>query len=915
MLDYCATGMIYCAHDVHLKRSVTIKALRLDLPAVLVCELHGSLNVAASKKMEPERWAQIQQIYERALSLEPSRREAFLNEVCAGNKSLRKQVDSLLACQPEAAGFAEAPAIEVAAKAPAGDRGQGMLGRQFGCYQILSFLGAGGMGEVYRARDTRLGRMNALKVLPAEVAVDQERMRRFNREARAASALNHPNIATIYDIGEAEGTHFIAMEYVEGESLAAKIMGRPLDPDEILDIAIQVCDALDVAHSKGIIHRDIKPANVMITARRQVKILDFGLAKIVIPEAQAVIGDVLTQPSTSTGRGVVLGTVQYMSPEQALGRELDYRTDMFSLGVMLYEMATGVKPFAGATASETIDRILHSQPEAIARLNYRVPLELERIIRKCLEKDPERRYQSAREQLIDLQNLKRDIGSAVSAKEQIASHSRPRLRRFVFAAVGFALVASLAIAIYLLAGLGKIPESLAVLPFVNLSGDPNTDFLSEGLTDGLINSLSELPNLTVMSRNSVFHYKGKEVDAQAAGKKLNVQVVLTGRMMARGDDLSVSVELVEVRNNSHMWGEQYNEKLSNILAIQEQISEEISERLRLRLTGEEQKRLTKRYTENTEAYQLYLRGRLCLNKRTPEEMKKAVKYFEQAIAKDPVFALAYAGLADAYDILGDYSYLPPNEALPRAKSAALKALEIDDTLAEAHTSLAHVKMYDLEWLDAEREFKRAIQLNPNYSTARHWYANCLMALGKKTEALAQIKQALKVDSLSLNINEAVGFLMYLARDYAGAIEQHLKTLELDPGFVPTHFALGIAYLQTARYDDAVREFQKAIALSGGSTDSIAVLGQAYALSGKRREALETLNNLAELSKRSYVSPYYTALVYTALGDRDRAFEWLGKACEERSSFLFFLKVEPSFDSLRSDPRFRDLERCMKLPPS
>jgi len=864
--------------------------------------------------MEPEQWGQIKQIYDLALSLEPSRREAFLNEVCAGNKSLRKEVDSLLACHSEAENFIEAPAIEVAAKALAQDRGRAMVGRQFGSYQILSFLGAGGMGEVYQARDTRLGRMNALKVLPAEVAVDQERMRRFNREARAASALNHPNIATIYDIGEAEGTHFIAMEYVEGESLAAKITGRPLDPDEILDIAIQVCDALDVAHSKGIIHRDIKPANVMITARRQVKILDFGLAKIVYPEAQAVTEDVSTQPSTSTGRGVVLGTVQYMSPEQALGREVNHRTDIFSLGVMLYEMATGVKPFAGATASETIDRILHSQPEAIARLNYRVPLELERIIRKCLEKDPERRYQSAREQLIDLQNLKRDIGSAASAKSQIASPSGKSVRRFALAAVGVSLVATLAIAIYLLAGLGKTAESLAVLPFVNLSGDPNTDFLSEGLTDGLINSLSQLPNLTVMSHNSVFHYKGKEVDAQAAGKKLNVQVVLTGRMMVRDDDLSVSVELVEVHNNSHIWGEQYNEKISNLLAMQEQISKETSERLRLRLTGEQQKRLAKRYTEDTEAYQLYLRGRLHLNRRTPEEMKKAVKYFEQAKAKDPAFALAYAGLADAYQVLGDYSYLPPSEALPSAKSAALKALEIDDTLAEAHTSLAHVKMYDLEWLDAEREFKRAIQLNPNYSTARHWYANCLMALGKKTEALAQIKQALKVDSLSLNINEAVGFLLYLARDYPGAIEQHLKTLELDPGFVPAHSALGIAYLQTARYEDAIRECQRAISLSGGSTDYMAELGKAYAMSGRSREALQTLDNLVESSKVSYVSPYYMALLYTALGDKDRAFEWLGKACEERSSYLFFLKVEPSFDSLRPDPRFRDLEWRMKLPP-
>jgi serine/threonine protein kinase len=866
--------------------------------------------------MDPGRWAQIKSIYSSALSLEPARRNAFLDGACAGDKSLRKEVESLLDGRSDAEGFIESPAFDVAARAFADDAGRSMVGRQFGPYQIISFISAGGMGEVYRARDTRLGRQCALKFIRTGMDLDPERMRRFNREARAASALNHPNIATIYDIGEAEGISYIAMEYIEGECLSARIGGSPLEFDETFEVAIHVCDALDVAHAQGIVHRDIKPGNVMITARGQVKVLDFGLAKIIEPKSQAA--SVRTPTHPTTGLGEVLGTVQYMSPEQALGREVDHRSDIFSLGVMLYEMATGTKPFAGSNASETVDRIVHSQPEAIARLNYKVPPELERIIRKCLEKDPARRYQSAHEQLIDLLNLKRDMDSATIQTSLTESRSKPALRRTAVIA-GALLIAFLAAAAYFLTGTGKPTESLAVLPFASRSADPNTELIGDSLTEGLIDSLSQVPNLIVMSRSSVFHYQGRQVEAKAAGEKLRVQVVLAGSVGIHDNILSVSVELVDVRNNSHIWGSQYNQKLSdipatNILAIQEQISKEISERLRLRLSGEQQKRLNRRYSASDEANQLYLRGRFQLNKRTPDEMKSAIRYFEQAIAKDPAFALAYAGLADAYNILGDYSYLPPSEALPKAKAAAMKAIEMNDALAEAHTALAHVRMYDLDWLGAESEFKRAIQLNLNYSTARHWYANCLMALGRKSEALAQIRQALKVDSLSLNINEALGFLLYLARDYNAAIEQHQMTLELDPDFVPTHFALGLAYLQSGHHDESIAQFRKAIALSGGGTDYIAALAQAYAMSGRREEALQTLTKLTELSRRSYVSPYYMALVYTALSDKDRAFEWLDKACDERSSFMFFLKVEPSFDSLRSDQRFSGLERRMKLAP-
>ncbi len=793
------------------------------------------------------------------------------------------------------------------------NQAQSLVGRQVGPYKIHSLLGVGGMGEVYLAQDPRLDRAIALKILPTELASDPDRIRRFIREARAASGLKHPNVATIYEIGKSDEFHFIAMEYVEGQTLANKISGRPLPIAEIVDIGIQVADALDEAHRKGITHRDIKPANLMLTSREQVKILDFGLAKVTRPEGQARASDISTVMKTETG--VVVGTVQYMSPEQVLGKEVDHRTDIFSLGVVLYEMATGRLPFTGTSSSETMDRVLHAKPEAIARFNYDVPAELERIIRKCLEKDRERRYQSARELLVDLRNSKRESDSRVAAAEKVTQPQRP-LRRTALVASGLAILILGAVALYSRLGSRAAIDSLAVLPFVNVSGDPNTEYLSDGIAESLIINLSQLPHLKVISLSSVLRYKGREIDLQSVGRDLGVRAVLVGRLVQRGDSLSIGAELVDSRDKSHIWGEQYNRKFADILSVQEELSREISEELRLQLSGEEKQRLSKRFTSNNDAYQDYLHGRYYWNKRTLEGFKRAIGYFDRAIQKDPNYALAYSGLADCFSTRGLREWdLPPRDAFPKAKAAATKALAIDDTLAEAHTSLAFaIWYYDWDWPAAEAKFKRALELNANYPVAHQWYGSYLSSMGRHGEAIAEKKRAVELDPLSLVMNRSAGWTFYFARHYDEAIEQYQKTLELDPNFTLAHLWLGEAYKQKGMHEQAIAELQRAMVLSGEDHAKLAALGHAYAFSGRRAEATKILEKLEEMSKRSYVPPYDFAVIFAGLGDKDKAVEWLQKAYEDRSAYLVYLNVEPVWDSLRSDPRFTDLLQRMRLVP-
>ena len=756
-------------------------------------------------------------------------------------------------------------------------------------YRILKKLGEGGMGEVYLAEDARLGRQVALKFLPASYQYDPDRRARFLKEARAASALRTPNIAAIYDIGEHDQIMFIVMEYVEGELLSRRVERGIMDARETIHIATQIADALDEAHTLGIVHRDIKGSNLMITSRGLVKMLDFGLAKVMEARPKTDSSDFTVPLGQQTAAGIVLGTVSYMSPEQALGRDVDHRTDLFSLGVVIYEMLTARLPFGGNSPTEIIDNILHQEPPPVSRFNNNVPAELERIARKCLEKDRERRYQSAREVATDLRNLRRDLDSgalSTSSLTSVPTGSSPAARR---------------------SRSRKTIDSLAILPLVNSSDDPDTEYLSDGITESIINNLSQLPKLRVMARSTVFRYKGKEVDPKEAGHDLGVRAVLAGRMFQRGDTLIIKVELVDTSDGSHLWGEQYNRKLADIFNIEEEISSVISEKLRLKLDSTQKKKLARRHTENTEAYQLYLKGRYYWNKRTADGIKKGIEYFNQAIDSDPNYALAYAGIADSYNILASYSTIAPKDAFPRSKAAAKTALELDDKLSEAYASLAFAIFgYDWNWTEAERAFKRAIELNPGYSSAHQWYGLYLAAMDRMSEAFAEVKIAEDLDPLSLPVNTNAGWLLYLSRRYDESIETYNKILELDADFILAHRRLGQVYVEKRMYEEAIREFEKCLAPSREDAESLAWLGHAYAASGDTDRARQIISEMNLLGKSRYVSSYLMAIIRIGLGEADLAFELLEKAWEERYGFLAYLRVSPIFDPLRADERFQKL---------
>jgi eukaryotic-like serine/threonine-protein kinase len=784
-----------------------------------------------------------------------------------------------------------------------------MIGQTISHYRILEQVGAGGMGVVYKAHDTRLDRALALKFLPENLAQQPQALERFRREARALSSLNHPGICTIYDIGEQDGRAFIAMEFIDGEALRSHIGNNPLPLEEILRLGIQIADALDAAHAAGIIHRDIKPANVLVTKRGHAKVLDFGLAKLVLKgvatSSQNCFGE---SPEAISIVGIISGTPSYMSPEQVRGDDLDSRTDIFSLGLVLYEMSTGCQAFGGGTGGAVIEAVLTRQPISVRRVNPDIPPRLEEIIDKALEKDRRHRYQSAAELRAELQRLERetDLGrdfedtqSALSSTATGKQRVRTSTTRANSSRAG---------------RVSKMITSLAVLPFENISRDPEYEYLSDGIAGSLINNLATVPKLRVMAQNTVFRYKGREIDAQAVGRELNVRAVLTGRMMPSGGSLRIGTELVDVPTGSRLWGAQYDRKLGDIFTIQDEISNEISAKLRLQLTRKEKAKLTRRHTEDPEAYRLYLQGRHHWNRWTEEGFYKAIEYFQQAVSQDPRYALAYTGLAESYVLLGWNSFLPPKDAFPKAKVAALTALQFGPDLGESHTPLAAVLwLYDWQWPEAREEFRRSLELNPAYPTGNHWHAEFVMTMGRQIEAISKIKESQELDPLSLIISVAIGWSYYMARRYDEALNQLLRTVELDPNYPVTYWILGLVYRKMGRYDLAVTEGEKGVSLSGGSPLLHAALAHTYAESGKTKEALQVLDELTELAKHKYIAPHFFSGIYIGLGENDRAVKYLEKSYEDHSHWLIYLHMDPSMDPLRNDPRFQNLLRLVGLP--
>ncbi|HKD64812.1 MAG TPA: protein kinase [Candidatus Acidoferrales bacterium] len=794
--------------------------------------------------------------------------------------------------------------------------GRTMIGQTISHYRIVEQLGAGGMGVVFKAQDSRLQRAVALKFLPEELAQSPQALDRFRREARAASALNHPCICTIYDVGEQDGRAFIAMEFIDGETLRSHVHGKPLPLDEVLELGIEIAEALEAAHAEGIIHRDIKPANIFVTKRGRAKVLDFGLAKLVPKGIASTGADSDSDPSDSNSIvGIISGTPSYMSPEQVRGDGLDPRTDIFSLGLLLYEMATGRQAFSGGTGGVIIEAVLTRPPVPVRSINPDIPQRLEEIIDKALHKNRDQRYQHAADLGADLERLKREIDSGRRSGDE-ASQSAAIANTDSQSSTGERKSQTSTDDTRILRArrVSKTINSLAVLPFDNASRDPEREYLSDGITASLINILATLPKLRVMAQSTVFRFKGRAIDPQAVGRDLNVRAVLTGRVMQSGGSLRIGAELVDVATGSQLWGAQYDRKSGDIFEIQDEISNEISEKLRLQLTHAQKKRLIRHQTEDAEAYRIYLKGRHHWNKWTEEGFYKAIEYFQQAIDKDPAYALAHVGVADSYVLLGWNSYLPPKNAFPKAKAAALKALQLDKDLGEAHAPLAAVLwLYDWHWQNAEKEFKRSLELNPTYPTANHWHAEYVMTMGRHAEAIAQMKSSQQLDPLSLIINVAIGWAHYMARRNDEALEHLLQTVDLDPNYPVTYWILGLVYRTTGRYDLAISEGEKGVRLSGGSQMVLASLAHSYGKAGRPEEATQILGDLTELAKQKYVAPHFFAGIYIGLGENDRALDYLEKSYEDHSHWLIYLHFDPTMDDLRNEPRFQDLLKRVGLP--
>jgi TolB-like protein/Tfp pilus assembly protein PilF len=749
-----------------------------------------------------------------------------------------------------------------------GERRRLAPGTRLGPYEIAAAIGAGGMGEVYRAHDVRLGRDVAIKVLPAHLAGNRDALDRFVREARAVAALSHPNILAIFDVGTEHDIAYTVTELLEGESLRTRLAREPMRWQDAVDIVIAVAEALTMAHAKGLIHRDLKPDNIFLTSDHRVKLLDFGIARWT--------GDLLDHDSTTraalTGSGTIIGTLAYMSPEQARGENADAPSDIFSLGCVLHEALTGKRAFYRPTAAETLAAILKERPALPSAFDPLVPYDVDRVVARCLEKHPHDRFQDMTQLVAALRGLRDKTGTATQVVHEPVMSDRL--------------------------------DSIAVLPFVDESGIAELEYLADGIAESLINSLSQLEHMRVVARSTAFQYKGRQVDVDAVGSALNVRALLMGRVVQRGELINVQCELFDVRKRSQVWGEQYTRKPADVFVVQEQIAHEISKKLKLKLSREQKRRLTRRYTENTEAYQLYLRGRFYWNKRTPQSMKKAIEHFQLALEQDPAYVLAYSGLADCFVVLGSYGALSPKDGFERTKMAAQRALEIDPSLAEAYTSLAFVNaFYDWSWKDAEKHFRRANKLSPSYATAHQWFSFMLSAIGRTDEALSVAHKALDLDPLSLPINAQLSWALYIARQYGAAIQQGQKALEIDQNFGLTHYWLGHSQLQTRQHEDAVNSFMTSYKIAG-TPQSLAGVGYAQAAAGRPDEARKVITQLEEWRSTRFIDPFTTAFVYLGLGDVEQTLTWLERCVEERSWWLAWLKTEPVFDAIRDHPRFR-----------
>ena len=902
--------------------------------------------------MTPERYKIIGRLFGEALELAPEQRAAWLDQVCRADSGLRRDVETLLESQKEAHHFLSRPAMDIAAALLAQTQHASMVGQKVSHYQVLSLLGVGGMGEVYLAEDTQLGRQVALKVLAPELRDQKEQLQRLEQEARAASALNHPNILTIYESGEANDVRYIAAEYVDGETLRECLTRGQLSISETLDIAMQIVAALHAAHRVGIVHRDVKPENVILRKDGLIKLLDFGIAKLAQRPVEKLETEAPTQALIKTSPVMMLGTVAYMSPEQVRGQTVDGRTDEWSLGVMLYEMLTGHLPFSGETVSDAIAAILKTEVEPLTHFNSEVPVELERIVLKTLRKDAVERYKHIKDLQIDLRDLKQDLdfgaklqrthtqdklivpGSAARiTAEQISSPARfphadtkstaeysvGEIRQHK---LGFMAAIGVFLLIFAVAGLwfyhsrpgqqnSQQISSLAVLPFENGSGDAGLEYLSDGMSESLINKLSQLPQLRVIARNSSFKYRGPNVDLLDVANKLGVQAVVMGKVIKRGDQLAVLVELVDARDNKQLWGEQYNRKLSDALAVQKEIAQTVSERLRPRLSGAQEQQLAKSGTSSPQAYELILRGKY-LNEKSGSQLQiKANEFFRQAIEVDPNYALAYAHLATSYSVLASNGVIDPEEAMPKAEAAARKALELDETLPEGHLALGSIFRKQWKWAEAEHELTRAVDLNPNLGAAHRARSRHLSVMGRHDEALAEASRARELDPLSVTVNAYVSYAYLFARRFDEGIAAARNTLELDPTSDFAYSMLGYNYAGKGLYREAIESYKKAVEFGDKSTGTQIYLGAAYARAGEREKALEILRALR--SGREYLSPGELPVLLGALGRKDEAFASFEKAFAVRDLQLATITGDPAFDPLRNDPRFADLVRRVGFP--